>query len=206
MGKVTAIVLAAGESRRMGTLKPLLPYGSGTVIQSVVRSLKASPVDTVLVVLGHRKEEIAANLEGTGAAVVDNPRYREGMLTSIQAGFAAAPPDTHWFVIALGDQPSLRPEVVSLLLTEAVGHLTRPQPPHTLLVPSYNGRRGHPLVIHASHREEVGTLDPEVGLRELMRRHPDAIRHLVVEEEAVLADMDTPEDYQREIQRLRSEH
>lgn len=170
--------------------------------------MKASPVDTVLVILGHRKEEIAANLEGTGVAVVENPRYREGMLTSIQAGFAAAPPDTGWFVIALADQPSLRPEVVSLLLAEAVGQLPigncRPQPLHTLLVPSYNGRRGHPLVIHASHREEVGTLDPEVGLRELMRRHPEAIRHLVVEEEAVLADMDTPEDYQREIQRLRS--
>src|SRR5262245_34858722 len=91
-GGVTAIVLAAGESRRMGTPKPRLPYGSGSVIQAVVRSLKASPVDPVLVVLGHRHEEIAAHLEGSGVEIVLNPRYLEGMLTSVQAGIAAAPP------------------------------------------------------------------------------------------------------------------
>ncbi len=161
----------------------------------------------MLVVLGHRKAEIAANLEGAGAEAVENPRYQEGMLTSVQAGFAAAPPDTEWFVIALGDQPSLRPEVVSLLLAEAEAQQfaicnSKPLPLHTILVPSYHGRRGHPLFIHASLREEVGTLDPEVGLRELMQRHPEAIRHLVVTDEAVLADMDTPEDYQRELRRL----
>ena len=93
-GQAAAIVLAAGESRRMGSLKPLLPYGSGTVIQAVVRSLKASPVQPVLVVLGHRSEEIAAHLAGKGVEIVLNPRYPEGMLTSVQAGIAAAPPDT----------------------------------------------------------------------------------------------------------------
>src|SRR5689334_14594664 len=102
-GRVTAIVLAAGESRRMGTLKPLLPYGSGTVIQAVVRSLKASPVDRVLVVLGHRADEIAASLAGEGVEIVLNPDYRDGMLTSVQSGAAAAPADMEWLVIALGD-------------------------------------------------------------------------------------------------------
>src|SRR5688572_19178404 len=110
-GRVSAIVLAAGESRRMGKLKPLLPYGSVTVIQAVVRSLRASPIDAVIVVLGHRSEEIAAALSEEGVETCLNPRYREGMLTSVQVGIAAASPDTEWLAIALGDQPSLKPAV-----------------------------------------------------------------------------------------------
>ena len=116
---VVAIVLAAGESRRMGTLKPLLPYGSGSVIQAVVRSLKASPAGPVLVVLGHRSDEIRSHLAGEGVEFVFNPRYREGMLTSVQAGAAAAPADTEWLVVALADQPSLQPSTVVQLLSAA---------------------------------------------------------------------------------------
>jgi molybdenum cofactor cytidylyltransferase len=182
----------------MGTLKPLLPYGSGTVIQAVVRSLKASRVDQVLVVLGHRSEEIAASLEGEGIETVLNPRYPEGMLTSVQAGIAASPPDTGWFVLALGDQPSLRPETVELLLREAQNEGDGCD----LIVPSYGGRRGHPLVIHARYREEIGSLSGEIGLKELMRRHPDRLRHVLVPTESVLHDMDTPDDYRRELERL----
>ena len=203
-GPVVAVVLAAGESRRMGRLKPLLPYGSATVIQAVVRSLKASPVDQVRVVLGHRREEIEARLQGEGVACISNPAYTDGMLTSVQVGMATAPESTEWFVIALGDQPSIRPKTVDLLLQAAQGCLGE-EPPATIVVPSYGGRRGHPLVIHARHRAEIGALPAEVGLRELLRRHPEAIRHVDVPEESVLHDMDTPEDYERELRRLGEE-
>jgi molybdenum cofactor cytidylyltransferase len=195
-GRVTAIVLAAGESRRMGTLKPLLPYGSGTVIQAVVRSLRASPAGRVLVVVGHRGEEIAESLAGTGADVVRNPRYPEGMLSSVQAGAAAAPPETEWLVLALGDQPWVRSQTVELLLREATEHGAG------IVVPSYGGRRGHPLVLSARYRHEIGELPPETGLRELLRRHPDEIRHVVLPDETVLEDMDTPDDYRRALERL----
>ena len=147
-------------------------------------------------ILGHRSEEIAENLEGSGAEIVVNPRYPEGMLTSVQAGVAAAPRDTEWFLVALGDQPSLQPATVERLLAEAV-----PGCP-AILVPSYGGRRGHPLLLHASYRDEIGSLDGAVGLRELLLRHPDAVRHVELPEEEVLYDMDTPEDYQRELRRL----
>jgi molybdenum cofactor cytidylyltransferase len=195
----TAIVLAAGESRRMGTLKPLLPFGSSSVIRTAVRSLKASPVSSVLVVLGHRSEKIAAELAGEDVRLVINPRYPEGMLTSIQAGIAAADPETEWLVIALGDQPWVRPELVEHLLDEAHTGLVEGQ---TIVVPSYCGRRGHPLVLHRRRREEIAALDPEVGLRQLMQRSPEHIRHVVVPEEDVLLDMDTPEDYRNRLERL----
>jgi molybdenum cofactor cytidylyltransferase len=194
--QVSAIVLAAGESRRMGSLKPLLPFGSGSVIQSVVRSLKASPAGRVLVVLGHQADEIAAHLAGEGVEVVRNPRYREGMLSSVQAGVSAAPPGTEWLVIALGDQPSLQPAVVRVLLQRAEAGL---RSGYSIVVPSYGGRRGHPLVIHARHREEIGHLDPQVGLRELMQSHAAAILHVDMESDDVLRDIDTPEEYQREL-------
>lgn len=124
-----------------------------------------------------------------------NPRYAEGMLTSVQAGAAAAP-EAEWLVIALGDQPSLRPGTVSALLAAAR------EAPGSIVVPSYAGRRGHPLVIHGSYRGEIAGLDPGVGLRELLQRHPEAVRHLVLPDESVLHDMDTPEDYRRELDRL----
>ncbi|MFN3653108.1 MAG: NTP transferase domain-containing protein [Armatimonadota bacterium] len=182
----------------MGTLKPLLPYGPGSVIQAVVRSLRASPVDRVLVVLGHRSEELAAHLHATGAETVLNPRYPEGMLTSVQAGLTAASPETEWAVIALGDQPALQPSTVRLLLERA---RTTPERPG-IVVPSYGMRRGHPLLIHRRYFDEALALPPEVGLRELLRRHPDDLLHVDVPSEIVLTDMDTPQDYQRELHRL----
>ena len=200
-GPVVAIVLAAGESQRMGRLKPLLPYGSVTVIEAVVRSLKASRVDQVCVVLGHRREEIVAKLQDEGVTCIANPDYAEGMLRSVQVGVAGTPPDTAWFVIALGDQPSIQPSTVNLLLDAARSGLAE-EPRVTIVVPSYGGRRGHPLVIHSCHRAEIGELRPDVGLRELLRRHPEAVRHVDVSVESVLHDMDTPEDYERELRRL----
>jgi CTP:molybdopterin cytidylyltransferase MocA len=179
----------------MGALKPLLPYGSGTVLQAVVRSLKASPVDEVLVVLGHRSEEIVPTLADEGARIVPNPRYAEGMLTSIQAGVAAAA-HADWLLIALGDQPWLRPATVSALLDAATGHAG-------IIVPSWGGRRGHPLLLHARYRREIATLDPAVGLRDLFRRHPEAVRYILVPDSEVLADLDTPEEYERAAARLR---
>jgi molybdenum cofactor cytidylyltransferase len=151
------------------------------------------------VVLGHRSEEIAAELADEGVRLVINPRYPEGMLTSIQAGIAAADPETEWLVIALGDQPWVRPELVALLLDEAERGLAEGQ---SIVVPSYGGRRGHPLVLHSRRREEIAALEPEVGLRQLMQRHPDEIRHVGVPEEDVLLDMDTPEDYRNRLERL----
>jgi len=187
----------------MGALKPLLPYGSGTVLQSVVRSLQACPVEPVLVVLGHRAAEIEASLAGTGATVLFNSRYQEGMLTSIQAGVAAAPPEAAWLVIALGDQPSLQPATIRLLLESgdrAVAEAGETRAP--ILVPSYGGRRGHPLVLPARLRAEIADLDPGVGLRELLQRRPDEIRHIVVPDETVLLDLDTPEEYRKALERV----
>jgi molybdenum cofactor cytidylyltransferase len=195
--RITAIVLAAGESRRMGALKPLLPFGNSTVIETVASSLLRCPIDTVLVVVGHRSEEIARQLAPYPVETVLNDDYAAGMLTSVQRGVAAAPADTEWFVIALADQPALDVAVTTSLIQQA-----REGTPG-ILVPTFDGRRGHPLLIHRRYREEIAALSPEIGLRELMRRHPDDVRHIAVAQDAILRDMDTPEEYQAEVARAR---
>lgn len=196
--KATAIVLAAGESRRMGALKPLLPFGGSTVIEIVVSALLQCPLEEVLVVLGHRAEEIERQLTGRRVRVVPNAEYRSGMLSSIQAGVAAAGPGTDWFVIALGDQPSLSAPLTALLIELAT------QGSAGIVVPSIGGRRGHPLLIHRRYRTEIGELSAQIGLKELLQRYPDDIYHVVVEDEAVLRDIDTPEEYAQELARWRA--
>jgi molybdenum cofactor cytidylyltransferase len=193
--KFTAIVLAAGESRRMGTLKPLLPFGSRTVIETVVGALLRCPIDEVLVVLGHRAEEIESQLMGYAVRTVLNRDYPSGMLSSVQSGIAAADPDTDWFAIALADQPALDAEVTTRLIELARAGTAG------ILVPSFDGRRGHPLLIHRCYRDEIATLSPEIGLRELIQRHPDEIHHVPVATDAVVRDMDTREEYEREVAR-----
>jgi len=181
----------------------------------------------VLVVVGHRAAEIAAHLrsgvrgQGSGASgsqpaivvpgprpltpdpsrvrIVHNPDYAQGMLSSVQAGVAAADPATTLFLIALADQPSIPPELIAHLIQ--VIDERRPG----MLVPTFGGRRGHPLLIDACYRDEIATLDPEVGLRELLQRHPDDLLLHPVSVEAVIRDLDTREQYEAELARWQRE-
>lgn len=132
----------------------------------------------------------------TAARVVVNDRYPEGMLTSVQRGIEAASPETTWFVIALVDQPMIEPAIVTWLIEAA--REGRPG----IVLPTYEGRRGHPMLLHASLAAEVPTLSLGIGLRELMQRHPEAIRYVPVDSDSILRDIDTPEDYARERERL----
>lgn len=222
-GPVDAVVLAAGESRRMGRPKMLLPWGEGTVLEAVVRSLLAAPVRRAAVVLGHRAAEHRAalrSLEREGRVLlVENPRYREGMLTSAQCGVAAllragagtdvlpggvpacgvaacgappcgAPPTV---LIALGDQPLITPAVVARVAAGHRGGLT---------VPTFGGRRGHPLCVDGRLLGDLLALPPEEGLRGLFRRHPGAVTQVAVESDAILLDVDTPAAYREALEVL----
>jgi molybdenum cofactor cytidylyltransferase len=132
----------------------------------------------------------------TSLRVVLNERYREGMLTSVQCGVAAAAPETTWFLVALLDQPAIDPATVTHLIETAL------EAPERIVIPTFEGRRGHPLLFRADLAPEVLTLSGEIGLRELMQRHPEEILHVPVTSDTVVRDMDTPEEYQRELGRL----
>lgn len=204
-----AVVLAAGESRRMGRPKMLLPWGEATVLEAVVRSLLAAPVNRVAVVLGHRAAEHRAALCSLAAEprvlVVDNPRYGEGMLTSVQAGVAALMQagtallsgvdratgpclPSGAVVIALGDQPLITPGTVARVLAGHGGGLT---------VPTFAGRRGHPVCVDRRLLGPLLALNPDEGLRGLFAQHPEAVVEVPVPTDEILLDVDTPDAYRR---------
>ena len=131
-----------------------------------------------------------AALAQAPARVVRNPEYERGMLSSVQRGVAAAAPETTWFLIALADQPQLRPGTVARLLEAA-------EAGPGAYIPTYGERRGHPILLHGGFRDAIGRLDPEVGLRQLWTLHPEQVREVPVASESVLQDMDTPDDYAR---------
>ena len=192
---IWAVILAAGESRRMGTQKLLLPFGDATVIESVVLTALASRVDRVLAVLGADRDAVRQKLEPLGIDFVINENFVKGMLSSVQAGFAALPPAAEAAVVMLSDQPFLPAGVVDAVV-EAFRRSGK-----GIVVPAFQGRRGHPVLIGLKYRDEVLALDPTDGLRRLMRAHPDDIFEAAVEDANILRDMDVPEDYANELKR-----
>lgn len=189
---IAAVVLAAGESRRMGTQKLLLPLGGMPVIVRVVEQVVQSSVDETIVVTGHDSDAVSERLAGLDVRCVHNPDYREGMLTSVRCGVRAAGDDTRAFVVVLGDQPRIRAgyvdKVVEAFDTE-----------EGICVASYEGRRGHPMLFSAKYRVEVLTMYDAKGLRGLLEAHAGAVKLVPTENDDVLSDMDFPEDYLKEL-------
>ena len=190
---ISAIVLAAGLSTRMRALKQLLPYGDRTVIEQVVTVLLTGSLDEIIVVVGHRDTEIRAALAPYPVRVIFNPRYQQEMLTSIQQGWSQVDAQSDAVMHVLGDQPHLQARVVQQLITAYA------EQGAGIIIPSFENRRGHPILLPAHYRAEISALGAEATMRDFMRAHAAEIRHLPVASDAVLRDMDTPDEYEREI-------
>ncbi len=186
---IWTVVLAAGESRRMGAQKLLLPFGDTTVVEAVVRTAAASRADRTLVVIGADGEAVRNKLEASGVEFAVNQDYRLGMLSSVQAGFRALPAEAAAAVVMLGDQPFLAPAVVDKVIK------AYREGGKGIVIPTFQGRRGHPLLIDLKFREEVLALDPAEGLRGLVSAHARDIGEVDVGDAGILRDMDTPEEY-----------
>jgi molybdenum cofactor cytidylyltransferase len=186
---IWAVILAAGESRRMGTQKLLLPFGEATVVEAVVRTALDSQIDRALAVLGSDREAIRLKLAPYGVEFAVNEDFKRGMLSSVQTGFRALPADAEAAVVMLGDQPFLPARVVDAVIgayrVSGKG----------IVVPAFRGRRGHPVLIGLEYRDEALSLDPAVGLRQLLIAHPDDVFEAEVDDTNILRDLDLPEDY-----------
>jgi molybdenum cofactor cytidylyltransferase len=191
---ICAIVLAAGRSSRMGSQKLLLPFAGKTVITHIVDQLLASVIDKVYVVVGHEPNRIAKELSGRPVTIVTNPDYESGMLSSVRVGFEALPADCETVLVALGDQPSLASEMVDNMVRSFI------KSGKGILMPLYNGKRGHPIIVARHYQQEILTHYDEIGLRGLLYAHPDDIFELKVSTSSVLQDMDYPEDYRHAIE------
>jgi molybdopterin molybdotransferase len=188
-------VLAAGASKRMGVQKLLLPVEGKPVVCRIVDALAGSSLGEICVVVGHEADRVTRELHGRPARCVLNQAYREGMLSSVRCGLRALPPACTAVLVALGDQPWLTTELVNDLITS----FRRAGP--GILVPAYQGRRGHPLLFARTYEPEIMTRFDTAGLRGLLHAHPEAVAELSVDTPSVLDDMDTPGDYSRSIRR-----
>ena len=194
--RVVGVLLAAGESRRMGRLKALLPFGEHTVIEHVLQPLLQAELAEVAVVLGHRAAEIATVLQRWPVRLLHNPQYQHGMTTSVQAALRALQPVPDAYMLALVDQPHVPLHLVQQLL--ATFSATR----KGLVIPTYAGKRGHPIILASTYRAEILALGPEHGLNVVTRGHAEDTLEVPVSYEDILQDMDYPDEYEAALQRL----
>lgn len=190
---ICAIVLAAGESRRMGTHKVLLPFGEKTVIAHIVDELLASTVDGTWVVVGYQGNRVAEELSGRSVSLVTNPNYEAGMLSSVRCGLRALPRECEAVLVVLSDQPAIMRELINDMV-RAFGSTDR-----GILIPVHHGKRGHPLLFSFRYRDEILSRYDDVGLCGLLRAHPDDVVELNVASPSILSDMDYPENYRQQL-------
>lgn len=197
---VIAIILAAGESRRMGQPKIALPWGNTTVLGHIIRTLEEGGISSglreIIVVSGGAHTETLKILQSMESKLplhpCFNPRYHEDeMLISLRVGMACLSPKCQAILVALGDNPQILPSTVQLLLKE---YQNKPQP---ILMPSYQMRRGHPWLIDRSLFPAIKSIQPPFTLRDFFQSHAEQIHYVIVDTPTVLQDLDSPQDYER---------
>lgn len=186
---VAAILLAAGQSRRMGALKPLLPFGEKTVLECCVQYMIEGGAERIVVVIGHRKDEMRASIAHLPVRVAVNPYAESEMSASVAQGVELLDDETEAILIAPADLPAIPPEVPRALIDAWRRTGAR------LVLPEHMGRGGHPVLLDASLRTELLRLDPHRGLRALIDSHRAETLRVPVSSPYIARDMDTWDDY-----------
>ncbi|MXZ34991.1 MAG: nucleotidyltransferase family protein [Acidobacteria bacterium] len=193
--RVSGIILAAGRSQRMGRPKALLPIFGTTFLEHIVHQVRASRLVEVKIVLGHRPEAILDRLPHLEPVTVINSRYREGQLSSLQTGIRALDPETcDGLMMFLVDHPLVDSTLIDAMLD------CFSQGGHPIVIPSFQRRRGHPVLFARELFPELLAASPEEGAVAVVRQHRRRIYHLEWNSDEILIDVDTPEAYQRWIQ------
>ncbi len=187
MTQVAAILLAAGRSSRMGAFKPLLPFGNMTVIECCIDYLQKGGVEEIVVVLGHRADDIRPRVSGKVKFAL-NPDPDSPMGASIAAGMRALPETAEATLITLVDHPAVPPAIVSTLL-DSWNRGAR------LIIPTGQGRGGHPVLVDRGFKAELLDLPESGGLRALFDAHRNEVTRIPVDSPFIARDMDTWDDY-----------
>ncbi len=186
---LSAIVLAAGESKRMGKTKQLLPWGDSTIIERVVSNVLESEAGEIIVVLGCQAHSIAPRLADKPVKVVLNRDYRLGMSASIKCGLEHTSKDSDGVMIVLGDQPLIGTETINRL----IGEFARSR--RGIVFPVYKKRMGHPVIFAARYKPELSGLTGDFGAKKIIESHPEDILEVEVNSESVIIDINTEKDY-----------
>jgi molybdenum cofactor cytidylyltransferase len=195
--KIAALVLAAGYSSRMGTLKPILKLGDKTILERAIGLFRDVGIEDVIVVVGHAAEQIIPIVHDCRAREVMNTQFEQGMFSSVQAGVNALGPDSHAFFVLPVDIPLVHPRTIEDLLEAYRSGTSR------VVIPTYLRKRGHPPLISASYRNEILSYCGDDGLQGFFRKHNLRSELVEVADEMILFDLDTPADYEALLARFR---
>jgi molybdenum cofactor cytidylyltransferase len=190
---VDIIILAAGKSERMGQQKMLMPYADQTIIEHIIEKALKSNAGEVRVILGSHHDEITEKILHLPVKITYNDRFENGMLSSVQSGFNALSSSSKAGMILLGDQPMVKISVINRLIESFF------KTKKGIVLPVYNGKRGHPVIIDSVYITEINKLNPNIGLRQLMEERSEDIHEVEVDTDTILKDIDTITDYNREL-------
>ena len=197
MKKLAAAILAAGESRRMGRPKALVPFEGLTFVEHLLQATNHPRVGIVRVVLGANAESIQAELKLDQEIVVVNQDWQQGQLSSIQSAIRSLPADqTAGLLLCPVDHPLISTQLVSRLIAEFDSGRK------LIVVPTHQGRRGHPVIFHASLYAELLDASPNVGARQVVWAHPDAIAEIETDEAGVILNLNDPETMRKALGHL----
>ena len=187
--RIAALVLAAGRSTRMGVANKLLVEVDGApMVRRVVDAALASRARPVVVVTGNEQGKVQAALRGCRVTFVHNPAFAEGMSTSLKQGLAALPGDAEGAIVCLGDMP-----LVNAAMLDRLVAAFDPLEGREICVPTWNGKRGNPVLWAHRFFSEMAELAGDVGAKHLIGEHADMVVEVPMPDDAVLTDIDTPE-------------
>lgn len=192
--QVSAVVLAAGRSARMGEAKQLLHVGDGTVLERTLGNVREARIDEIVLVLGFSAEKIREELSATllnGVKVVVNQHHEEGMASSLREGLTAVHSRMDAALIALADQPFVRPATIARIIERYRCSDAK------IMIPFHNGKRGNPVLLDRSVFPDAMALQGDTGCRAIFGNHADGIEEVEVDDEGILLDIDNREDYER---------
>jgi molybdenum cofactor cytidylyltransferase len=188
---IAGIILSAGESKRMGTPKQLLPWRKTFILQQVIENAQASRLGMILLVLGSHADEIAGKIKiSSKIRIVINRDFKEGMSSSVKCGVKNAPEEADAYVLLLGDQPTIFPDIINKLID---CYQTNK---HGIIIPVYDGRRGHPVVFDVKYKQALLAIG-DGGAKVVVDKHTHDVLEVTVDSPEVLTDIDTPQDYQK---------
>lgn len=184
---IAGIILAAGESRRMGQLKPILKIGDKTFLQHIHGQLSEAGVEPIIIVLGFKPEEIK-NQCGVNAEFILNHHYKRGQFSSLQTGVLALPPQCKGAIVCLGDQPQIQAEWVHTLVK------TYNKTGKDIIIPVFNERSGHPVFYSGNVLKEIPKMSPNQTARELRGLFSSSVYRVPIQSDGILYDADTPRE------------
>ena len=186
---VTAIILAAGESKRIGTPKQLLPLGQNTILGQTIDNFLSSKLTEIVVVVGYRAQEIINEIGNRPVKVITNPNYQQGIGTSIAVGLTLISSKVQGIMIGLADQPFIDGQTIDRLI-KAFSNSTK-----GIVIPVHKSRRGNPIIFKVNYKKELLLLKGDIGGREIIAKHSEDVIEVNFDSDNVVIDIDTENKY-----------